>query len=482
MPRPSPHAHVLNRRTRLALAGAVGVLLIAVIAAALGRGGSLPPRLPLPGAGSAARPGDPFAYSAGRQREFEARASAGSAHVLFTKIPGGVIATAARVAAYRSAVKRAAAASSVDPDILEGIVYLESAGRPTAIAGADPSAAAGLTQILAETGQGLLGMHVDLAKSRALTAAIDSASALGHDALVSRLQRQRAKIDDRFDPAKALAATVRYLELARQRFGRADLAVVSYHMGIGNLTQVLGDYDGGRAVPYAQVYFDSSPARNASTYKLLSSFGDDSSLYYWRVLGAVQIMRLYRSDRAALVRLTGLQTAEASQAEVLHPPDHTQSFNDPAALERGLRSATIRPLPSGVATLGLAYGASIGSLAGRLGVSATLYRGLRPAALGLLIELAARVRVLSGVSAPLTVQRAVTDKRYQRLLGGADPPASTGYTFQIARRYAGRGQALALQAMLDRLQALNLIAWTRGSSAIEITVASDAAGVIVNGV
>ena len=35
--------------------------------------------------------------------------------------------------------------------------------------------------------------------------------------------------------------------------------------------------------------------------------------------------------------------------------------------------------------------------------------------------------------------------------------------------------------MLDRLQALNLIAWERFSSVIEVTVASDAAHAIVDG-
>jgi hypothetical protein len=36
--------------------------------------------------------------------------------------------------------------------------------------------------------------------------------------------------------------------------------------------------------------------------------------------------------------------------------------------------------------------------------------------------------------------------------------------------------------MLDRLQALNLIAWTRNLDTIEVTVASDASHVIVSGV
>ena len=57
----------------------------------------------------------------------------------------------------------------------------------------------------------------------------------------------------------------------------------------------------------------------------------------------------------------------------------------------------------------------------------------------------------------------VTDARYQRAIGIGDPASVTGYSFQIARTYASRAQAAAFQSMLDRLQALNLIAWVRGA-------------------
>ena len=50
------------------------------------------------------------------------------------------------------------------------------------------------------------------------------------------------------------------------------------------------------------------------------------------------------------------------------------------------------------------------------------------------------------------------------------------------RVYVGQAQARALQAMLDRLQALNLIGWARYPDEIEVTVASDAAAVIAHGV
>jgi hypothetical protein len=305
-------------------------------------------------------------------------------------------------------------------------------------------------------------MHIDLARSRQLTAAIDRAYALGKSSVVARLQRRRAKIDDRFNPRKALAATVRYLQLARQRFGRADLAVVSYHMGIGNLQHVLDDYDGGHSVPYVQLYFDTAPDHNTVAYRLLASFSDDSRTYYWRVLAS-------------------LQTATDSTAEVLHPPDLTRPFADPNALNAAYASHTVVPLPSNASQLGLVYDPGIGSLARRLGVAAALYRGLRASALDLLIELTARVRAISHSAAPLVVTSAVSDERYQRLLGISDPPAAGGWSFAIARRYVNRAQPIAFQSMLERLQALNVIAWRRFPSEIKVTVASDASRVIVDG-
>ena len=66
-------------------------------------------------------------------------------------------------------------------------------------------------------------------------------------------------------------------------------------------------------------------------------------------------------------------------------------------------------------------------------------------------------------------------------MGDGETIPSTGYSFQIERRYASRAQADAFQAMLDRLQALNLIAWVRNPATIEITVASDASNVLVDG-
>jgi hypothetical protein len=450
LPRP---ATAELRRRRLALAILVPAAVGAAIAVVSSGGGSRPgpalPPLPTARAAAPASAGDPFAYVPAHQGDFVARATAGEAHVLYAKSPDGIAATAARVANWRSLIQRVSAGTDVDPDVLEAIVFLESAGYPNAIAGPDPSAAAGLTQIVASTGQALLGMHIELAPSAELTRQILTAGANGNPRRVASLEAERARIDDRFDPAKSLAATIRYLDQARTRFGRLDLAVESYHMGIGNLAGVLTAYDGGVPVPYVQLYFDTAPDHHSAAYRLLSSFGDDSWTYYWRVLAAEQIMRLYHSDPAQLARQASLQTSSGSAAELLHPPDQTPGFGDASALDRAYAAHQLVPLPANPGQLGLRYARAMGALA-------------------------------SG-RAPLTVTSAVADRRYQQLEGANDPPAAAGWSFTLSRRYASGRQAEALQAVLDRLQALDLIAWERYPDEIEVTVAADAGQVLAHG-
>ena len=268
---------------------------------------------------------------------------------------------------------------------------------------------------------------------------------------------------------------MRYLQLAERQFGREDLAIESYHMGIGNLHQVLDDYDGGRPVPYAQLYFDTAPDHHRAAYSLLAGFGDDSSLYYWRVLGAVQIMHLYRTDRERAGRLASLQNASDSGAEVLHPPDRTPSFSDPSALAAAYQGHTLVPLPANAAALGLAFNPDMGSQARKLGGTPALYRGLRPVALRLLIALAARVRRSPAAPSRCGCTARSATRSYQQQTGDWLPRRDrTAIRSQISRRYVNGAQANAFQAMLDRLQALNLIAWAREPTVIDVTVASDA--------
>jgi hypothetical protein len=414
----------------------------------------------------------PFAYDAALRADYERRAAAGLSHVLYAKSPGGAFASAQRTARFRPLIDAVARRHRLDPAMLEAIVLLESAGRPDARASADPAAAAGLTQILAETGRDLLGLRVDERASQRLTRGIDSGRR------VRAREARRRRVDERYDPAKALEATARYLDFARARLRRDDLAIVAYHMGVGNLQQALSLYGQGD-VPYAQLYFDSSPLRHAAAWRKLASLGDDSSTYLWRVLAAREIMRMYRDDPAAQRRQERLQTDKASAEDVLHPPGSTDVFADPAAVARARASGALRVLDAAeLRRFGIRIDPSLGALAQRVHQSPLLYRALRPQALAVLEAIGAGTQAISGAR-PLVVTSAVRDERYQRALAASDLEATrgyslhtTGYAFDIARHYASGAQAQAFQFVLDRLTALGVIAWAREPAVIHVTVAA----------
>src|SRR4051794_12452841 len=464
------------RRRRLLLAFSAALAIGVVIGLLLSRSGH---EGLAPGRG----PGnDPLAYRPGAEATLEARAAAGLSHVLYAKSPGGATTTAARVARFRPLIEAAARRYGADPDMLEAIVFLESAGRPEARAGNDLAGAVGLTQILAQTGSSLLHMHVDLAASRRLTKRLGRAYAKRRPGQVARLRAQRRRADARFDPARSLAATCRYLQFARSKLGgRDDLAVESYHMGVGNLQGAISAYGGDSGhVSYAALYFGSTPLRHSSAFDRLAALGDDSATYLWRVLAARQIMRLYRTNRPELRRLQALHARKATAEEVLHPRAVTHVYATPADIGRARASGELRPLPANASELHLRVDPNMGVLARRLHRRPALYRALRPEALAALVYIAAGAHEISGQS-PLTVTSTVRDLRYQRLLLKGNIQATrayslhtTGYAFDILRRYRSRAQAGAFQFMLDRLTALDLISWTVEPAAIHITVSSDA--------
>jgi hypothetical protein len=113
--------------------------------------------------------------------------------------------------------------------------------------------------------------------------------------------------------------------------------------GLEPIADIVADGD----LSWARLYFDSSPARHAAAWRRLAGFGDDSQTYYWRVLAAKEIMRLYRHDRDKLKRHVLLQNAKASAEEVLHPPTTTRRFHDPSALEARETRAAKKTTPRG---------------------------------------------------------------------------------------------------------------------------------------
>jgi hypothetical protein len=207
-------------------------------------------------------------------------------------------------------------------------------------------------------------------------------------------------------------------------------------MGIGNLDNVLTRYaaEGGDRRPnYTRLYFDAAPLRKPRTYALLSSFGDDSSNYLWRVLAAQEIMRLSRDDPKGLAHLAALDRDGGAVARRLYPDGAPDA-----------KSGSGKP-PAYLAAVGL-----------RLTGEARTDFAPTPATLATLVYIGAGTLAISGQK-PLIVRSA------------------HGITLQIARRYRSGRHALAFQYMLDRLQAWNVIAWGRSESTIAIAVGPDAA-------
>nr|MBA3300940.1 hypothetical protein [Thermoleophilaceae bacterium] len=310
---------------------------------------------------------------------------------------------------------------------------------------------------------------------------------------VPKLEAERRRIDERFDPPRALAGAARYLALAQKRFGREDLAVTSYHMGIGNLEGVIGAYVAPKKparttrgtvrryrITYPRLYFDSSPLRNPRTDRRLKSLDDDSRHYPFRHDASRRIMEDWREDPDALEQLAEDHTRKASAEEVLRPEEDNPPFENDEDLREAYEEGVLLRVPSAPRALGFRVDKGLGALARRLEVDKRLYRGLRPDALATLLYLSAEVRRISGVERPVVFTSGVRDLPYQRKLTGVNPQATTGfslhttgYAFDLLRPRS-RAQHRAIEHVLERLRALNVLDWVYEPAAFHATVGEEA--------
>jgi len=376
-------------------------------------------------------------------------AAAGVDRGFFLSSPGGIFATAARVAQWRPLVVAAAKHAGVRPNLLEALVFVESSGRADVSSGS----AVGLAQ-LGPSAARRFGLHVDLRHSGKLTRRLAHA---WNPRTAHQLRHWRARYDQRYAPARSLRAAAAYLAYAQKTLGREDLAVESYEIGVKRLR--------GVHVPYATLYVRSSRY-------------DD---YAFRVYAAERVMRTWRRHPSAL-RFEGRQQARKnSSEEYLHPRSITSRFATPSAILHAELRHTLRMIPVDTPQTHIAIGPFFGQEAHKLGRARRLYRALRPQALDVLLYIGQRVHELSGVRAPLVLTSAVRDNRYQRTLMNVNANAArtysihtTGFAFDIARAYKNDRQARAFQFVLDRLSAVNAIAYIREAAAIHVAVASDA--------
>ena len=302
------------------------------------------------------------------------------AHVVYALSPGGVERSVDRTTRWRGRGRARVAGSPVDPDDLEAMLFLESAGRPTVMADGTPRErhgadadhpvdrrrrCSGCAWISARS----LEINRALAREqrRAVLVARRRRSGAPHGASVRRLVRERKVVDERFDPQKSLEAAVRYLRIARRRFGRDDLAIASYHMGIGNLRTVIDTLRrpacvaraprGGRSalralvaapllrlVAHAQPAHVEAPDRRSATTRATTS---SRCWHRGRSCGCARTDP--RRARAAIE----LQTAKASAEELLRPESRYPPYEDNEDLRAPTSAASscrCRTTPCGWAT------------------------------------------------------------------------------------------------------------------------------------
>jgi hypothetical protein len=467
------------------------------------------PRPPKPPPGAPAisdrkiRSFDPLAYDPDKEGELLRRGRDGLAHVLYAKSPGGVIATADRVARWKPLVDRAAKAHGVNPRTLQAMIFLESAGRPDVAAGGSPESAVGLAQFLPGTAQ-MFGLNVDLARLREIDREIDrnrriaarSRSARKRRAArqrIPRLVRERPRADERLDPAKSVDGAARYLVFAERKLGRADLAAAAYHMGVGNLQDVIAAYVRPQPltgstprtverydITYARLYYDSTPTRNGAAYRKLAALGDDSRHYLFKLDAADTIMKLRASSPKLLERIVELQTAKASSENLLRPSNRFPPYEDAGDLRKAYAKDELIALPSEPRRLGFSVDRGMGSLARRIRERRQLFRGLRPEALATLLYITKEVRRTAG-SSNLRVTSTVRDLKYQRALVGVNSQATrafslhtTGFAVDVLRKFRNRRQERAFVAVLERLRAHNVIDFVYEPAAIHFTVGPEA--------
>ena len=219
-------------------------------------------------------------------------------------------------------------------------------------------------------------------------------------------------------------------------------------MGVGNLQRALTAYGVGD-IPYAQLFFDSTPLRHAAAWRVLASLGDDSSTYLWRVGAAKDIMSLYREDPRKLAAQALLQASPAGRAGAAA-----------GGVDAGLRRRRSARASDGAAVVdGAALRPSRALAAASTGPCAAP-EALRSRATSPWRPRGSGTAPIIVTSATRSVHGEERDTRGALRRRGAHrrptPPATRSTSRATTAR---RAQAPAFQFWLDRLTALDVIAW-----------------------
>ena len=214
--------------------------------------------------------------------------------------------------------RSAAAASGFPQDVLEAIAYLESWGDVSAESWA--GSPRGIMQISLDTARSM-GLKVGrITRYRSVKVKVRVKSAKGKVKYKTVNHRTPYTVlvhDERLMPERAIPAAARYLAGMVRTFGGRDWAIFAYHCGQGCVAEMQELTRRARGIPADEItvprmYFSSSPAWNRELYQAIQQQmqRDYSPTYYFRILCAVQLLALYRSDPDAFAALAGANRSD----------------------------------------------------------------------------------------------------------------------------------------------------------------------------
>jgi len=206
-----------------------------------------------------------------------------------------------RLDQYDAIIADAATATGLPTATIRSVLFLESQGRTDAVVRYKgkvcPGSCAGIGQFAPGTArdQGLI-------VSKGWVSLYLAYQGAKNPVIRAKRWAKLQKYDQRFDPKLAIPATGRYLKKNADEFGGTDWGVAVYHMGPGNMREVLRRYRSGWDCPeklyWPEVVLDVDPDRHPMTWSYLTSLEDDSVWYWFRVRKAESELALWHSGRA----------------------------------------------------------------------------------------------------------------------------------------------------------------------------------------
>jgi len=194
--------------------------------------------------------------------------------------PGWTAANACQVVdnKYRRHIDDAARYAGIHPDILRGMIILESGSLSDRRSSAG---CVGIAQFYGPTAKAV-GLRVD------------------------------SEVDERLDDEKSIAAMGKLMRENLEAMGEPGLAIWAYHAGTGNVADVVYGYLPSKfhknstsatvltaGLTYAELHQQVWPDKHPDTSQVLRSLNDESEDYVMKVAASVKALELYRADKDA---------------------------------------------------------------------------------------------------------------------------------------------------------------------------------------